>query len=231
METSHISTLLFLHRAAAWGTVNQLPQTTATGNTQVRAIPRERTLAYEQVVENRQYAAVLPQLERSAGKAPFWLDGHFMVARCLDGIGAKTAHSVECIGLVALVSQFPDVVHLKFYDGTPFASEATQTWIAHLLQRQNGEGAMGCFWGTTLETMRQKKRMPKFFGWCRGESKSFKIIHRKKCEALPSTTKNCWAVLFSQHDSVPVYKATEFDLELTKRIRKQRCRTLVTYSN
>lgn len=124
--------IFLLHRAALWSTIQQLPQADAKGVTPLRSIPPDRALTYKTAVETGQYAAILPQLERSAGKTPFWFDGHFLVVRCLEGLGAKEAAQMICTLLKLFIDRFPPIISYKFHDGTPFASKETLQWIEEL---------------------------------------------------------------------------------------------------
>jgi type VI secretion system protein VasJ len=122
-----------LNRAALWSTLQQLPQTDAAGKTQLTSgVPADKMQAYVAAVDGKQYAEILPPLERSAGKAPFWLDGHFMVVRCLEGLEAHVAASVVREALSALLKRFPELLSYKFKDNTPFASARVLPWLETL---------------------------------------------------------------------------------------------------
>ncbi|MCL1986207.1 MAG: type VI secretion system protein TssA [Betaproteobacteria bacterium] len=122
-----------LHRVAVWGTLLQMPLAEADGKTQIQcAIPSDMLQAYAHGLDSKRYAEILPQLERSAGRAPFWLDGHYMVARCLEGLEATAAFNAIRHAFMQLVGRFPDIVSYSFRDGMPFASPRTQLWIESL---------------------------------------------------------------------------------------------------
>jgi type VI secretion system protein VasJ len=135
-----------LHRIALWCTILQLPQANSEGVTQLRPLPRDRALGYESAVLGGRHAAVLPQLERSAGRAPFWFDGHRLVFLCLDALKADTAKNVLTSVLKALLSLFPTLPGLKYHDGTPFAAPETRQWLAELQQKQLTEKGHGTPW-------------------------------------------------------------------------------------
>jgi type VI secretion system protein VasJ len=134
--------VIFLNRAALWCTIDLLPQADATGVTQLRSVPLERVQAYSAAVEARKYRDVLPQLEGSAGKAPFWFDGHYMVARCLEGLDAHGALFILRAALAQFLSRFPDLARCKFQDGTPFASPRTMQWLDTLDASSAGSAAL-----------------------------------------------------------------------------------------
>lgn len=124
--------VILLHRTALWCTVNQLPQADTAFVTQMRPVPPEKVQAYSAAVEAGQFQDVLPQLESSAGKAPFWLDGHCLVARCLEGLGASGSLAVLRLALAQFLHRFPALVRYKFQDGTAFASPRTVQWLDSL---------------------------------------------------------------------------------------------------
>ncbi|WP_245578270.1 type VI secretion system protein TssA [Desulfomicrobium escambiense] len=121
--------VVLLHRAALWCTVDQLPQADGAGVTQLRPVPPERAQSYAAAVEARRFLEVLPRLERSASKAPFWLDGHHLVARCLEGLDAFGSLAILRAVLAQFLRRFPELVRCKFLDGTPFASPRTAQWL------------------------------------------------------------------------------------------------------
>ncbi len=122
-----------LHRTALWSTLLHLPPADSAGLTQMSCgVPRERIQGYVSAVENRQYESVLPHLERSAAKAPYWLEGHYMVARCLEALGATAAHTCVKNMLAQLLGRFPELLTYTFKDGSPFASPKVLPWLESL---------------------------------------------------------------------------------------------------
>ena len=121
--------VILLHRAALWCTVDQLPRADAAGVTQLRPVTPDRVQTYAAAVEAGRYREILPQLENSAGKAPFWFDGHYLVARCLEGLDAQGALFILRAVLSRFLGRFPDLARYKFQDGTPFASPRTMQWL------------------------------------------------------------------------------------------------------
>lgn len=101
-------------------------------------LPQDKALAYAAAVDARQYEGVLPQLERSAAKAPFWFDGHHLVVRCLDALGIEEARDLVCEILSCFLRRYPELTGYKFHDGTPFASPATIQWLQELRRKQLG---------------------------------------------------------------------------------------------
>jgi len=122
-----------LHRTALWGTLLQLPQSDHAGKTQLSCgVPTDKIQAYSAAVDNKQFGDILPNLERSAAKAPYWLEGHYMVARCLEGLGATAALGCIRTALSQLLGRFPELQGYKFKCGTPFAPSKIVPWLETL---------------------------------------------------------------------------------------------------
>ncbi len=127
-----------LHRAALWTTVVQLPPANGEKVTQLRMVlPQDKALAYAAAVDNKQYESILPQIERTASKAPFWFDGHHLVVRCLDALGIHDARDIVCRILCAFLQRYPALPGYKFHDGTPFASPDTAQWLDSLRNKES----------------------------------------------------------------------------------------------
>ena len=124
-----------MHRACCWSTLLQLPTTDDQKRSQL-VCPAEpdRIAAYNSAIEEKRFAEVLPQIEKTASKAPFWLDGHYMVARCLEGLDAQGAAICVKHALAQLLNRFPDLLEFRFKDGQPFASPRTVTWLDAVVQ-------------------------------------------------------------------------------------------------
>lgn len=126
-----------LHRTALWSTLLHLPPADNAGLTQMPCgVPREKAQAYASAIENKQFENALPRLERSAAKAPYWLEGHYMVARCLEALKATAAHNCVKNALAQLLGRFPELLTYKFKDGEPFAPARIVPWLEALQQGQ-----------------------------------------------------------------------------------------------
>ncbi|MDR1397814.1 MAG: type VI secretion system protein TssA [Desulfarculales bacterium] len=127
-----------LHRAVLWCTINQLPQANSSKITPLRnVIPDEKIAMYASGVEAKRFSEVLPQLERSAAKAPYWFDGHYMVAKCLEGLQATIAQQFVSELLIQFLTKFPELSAYKFYDETPFMSAKTAQWVSEIQKKTN----------------------------------------------------------------------------------------------
>lgn len=70
------------------------------------------------------------EIENSLRRAPFWLDGHHLAWQCCQAISASNAADQLRLQLQQLLRDLPGLEHLRFSDGTPFASQTTRQWIA-----------------------------------------------------------------------------------------------------
>ena len=124
-----------MHRACCWSTLLQLPAIDDQKCTQLLCpAEADRIASYSAAIEEKRFAEVLPHIEKTASKAPFWLDGHYMVVRCLEGLNAQGAAICVKNALAQLLNRFPDLVEFRFKDGKPFASPRTVTWLDAVVQ-------------------------------------------------------------------------------------------------
>jgi len=122
-----------LHRTALWTTVVQLPPANGEKVTQLRMVlSPDKALAYAAAVAGKQYQTILPQIERTVSKAPFWFDGHHLVVQCLEALGINDARDIVRQILRCFLQRYPELPGYKFHDGTPFASPATVQWLETL---------------------------------------------------------------------------------------------------
>lgn len=133
-----------LHRIAVWTTLLHPPAAEANGRTEISCpIPPDLIDMYNAGVNEKRFAEMLPLIERSASKAPFWLDGNFLIVKCLEGISAALpAFSVKH-SLAQIIHRFPELLSLKFKDGRPFASPRTVTWVDSFLPVITGHMPVG----------------------------------------------------------------------------------------
>lgn len=131
-----------LHRVGCWGTLLQLPPVDGQQRTQlVCPVEQDRLDGYTAAIEEKRYGDVLAAIEKTASKAPFWLDGHYMVARCLEGLGASAAAACVKHTLALLLNRFPALTDYKFKDGKAFASPKTAAWLDTAVQSAFAAGS------------------------------------------------------------------------------------------
>ncbi|MBU3825414.1 MAG: type VI secretion system protein TssA [Candidatus Oceanisphaera merdipullorum] len=125
-----------LPRVLTWAAINALPGANAQGQTQLKPVPLTKLHQYQDRLQQGDFAALLDELEISLTKAPFWLDGHHMSWQCLTGLQWQAAADEVAQQTRRFSGAFPSLLALSFDDGTPFASAATQDWLAAQAARQ-----------------------------------------------------------------------------------------------
>ncbi|MDE1463254.1 type VI secretion system protein TssA [Spartinivicinus poritis] len=117
-----------LNRQATWMNIWQLPHH-QNGHTQLMPVPKDKREQYEQMLVNGQFRELIPDIEVSLSKAPFWLDGHRLVAEALQQLGFFEASRAVVIQLGLFLEKYPELTELQFKDETPFADDDTRDWI------------------------------------------------------------------------------------------------------
>ena len=119
-----------LGRAAGWLLVESAP-THADGVTQIPAPAPERIKQLEAQRQAGQLEALLPELEATLAKAPYWLDGQKLTADALEALGERGAAARKTVlrELAHFLATVPGLTELKFVGGKPFADDTTQEWM------------------------------------------------------------------------------------------------------
>lgn len=119
-----------LVRIGTWMLVSQLPQS-QNQITQISRPQPEVVRGYEDALQQGHHARLIPEVESHFARAPFWLDAHYMTAMALDALGPTYAEAKRTVvvEMASFVRRLPEVLDLKFADGTPFANEQTRAWI------------------------------------------------------------------------------------------------------
>lgn len=120
---------LRLNRTLLWLPIEALPERNAEHITALRGLPPDKLKGYRDQYDQGNYANLLVELEASLAKAPFWFDGQRMAWECLHAMNAEPAMREVEIQFALLIQRLPGVIELRFYDGTPFADQATRAWI------------------------------------------------------------------------------------------------------
>ncbi|WP_339846459.1 type VI secretion system protein TssA [uncultured Halopseudomonas sp.] len=123
-----------LSRTLLWLQIDALPEHDLHQQTPLRGLPSDRLAAYAerlgQSLNHGQRSELLRELETSVGKSPFWLDGQRLVWECLEALGAKSAQRELEAQVSSLLLRLPGLEQLRFHDGSPFADDRTQAWLA-----------------------------------------------------------------------------------------------------
>ncbi len=119
-----------LNRSLAWLLLEQAPPNT-DGITQLNPPVADRLKFFDTQLAAKQYSSVIPELEQTAARAAFWLDGQRLVINALQAMGPEYEAACDAVmaELRSLLTRIPILVDLKFSDGTPFANDQTHMWI------------------------------------------------------------------------------------------------------
>jgi len=131
-----------LNRVAAWIMIDQLPPAT-DGVTQINPPPGDRIKQLNSQLEQSQFTALLPELEQTASRSPFWFDGQRMIATTLQGLGSEYNDARDTVirELKNFLGRVPKIIDLKFSDGSPFFDDQTRLWLDTEVMSENTTGA------------------------------------------------------------------------------------------
>ncbi|ALI07529.1 MULTISPECIES: type VI secretion system protein TssA [Pseudomonas] len=121
---------LRLNRTMLWLAIDVLPERNAEQVTQLRGLPADKLKAYQDRLQQGDYADLLVDIEASLATAPFWFDGQRLAWECLQGLNAELAMCEVEIHFALFIQRLPGIIELRWHDGTPFADSATRGWIA-----------------------------------------------------------------------------------------------------
>jgi type VI secretion system protein VasJ len=151
-------------RMAAFMVVESVPPDN-NGVTQINSPAPERLKFFEAQAAKGDLVSLIPELEKTLARSPFWFDGQFLVVKSLRSLGAEYEAAVQTVirELGNFISRLPDVVGLSFLDETPFADDQTRMWLdAEVLNQNSGatgggvsESPTGELWNSTLVEAKQ----------------------------------------------------------------------------
>ena len=128
-----------INRFLTWLGIHQLPPA-QNGLTQLRPVSKEKMQGYAALYAEKKWHDLIPELENSVSRSPYWLDGHRMVAVALADMNANDAVDAVKHGVRDFLKRLPDVVNLTFSDKTPFADDETRSWITMDVMVEQGGG-------------------------------------------------------------------------------------------
>ena len=117
-------------RVASWIMIEAAPPANE-GGTQVMPPAADRIKFFERQIEKAEYSTVLPELEKTLLRAPFWIDGHNMVVTVLHAMGGEYEKAANAVigELRHFLHRIPELQNLSFSDQAPFVSEQTKMWL------------------------------------------------------------------------------------------------------
>lgn len=117
-----------INRFLSWLGISQLPPATNLV-TQLRPPPKEKLQHYESLLAANQLGQLIPEVENSLAKSPYWLDGQRLVHQALSQLNYSDAAQTVSRSLANFLNRVPKVEELKFADQTPFADAETRRWL------------------------------------------------------------------------------------------------------
>lgn len=155
---------LRLNRTLLWLGIDSMPECNSQRITVLRGLPADRLDDYRGRFEQGKYADLIVDIEMSIARSPFWFDGQRMVWACFEALQAQGAMYEVEIQFALFLQRVSGIADLHFYDGQPFADEATQSWIAthvmpHVIpvqpERSSGNTGVGPAWDVVLDEVVQ----------------------------------------------------------------------------
>jgi type VI secretion system protein VasJ len=173
-----------LPRISAWLTLRELPPAT-DGVTRIPAPPPDLGQRVREASDRGQWLGVLEQTEGRIAGAVLWLDLHRYAWQALDALGPDFAAAAAAVAdeTAGLLRRLPGVEGLNFTSGTPFADEATRTWIRERVAPAAAEGGAGTASGLASTASPGDSSEAKEIDDARAEARAF-LRQKKLREAL-----------------------------------------------
>nr|WP_321272427.1 type VI secretion system protein TssA [uncultured Tolumonas sp.] len=119
-----------LTRSCAWLQISTVPTANEQKITSLKPLTVNKLQEYQRRLAAKEFAALIPDLEMSLSKAPFWFDGHYWCAQALQALGHNAMAEYIWHSLSSFLLKFPELVVLRFDDGSPFMGAETQSWLS-----------------------------------------------------------------------------------------------------
>lgn len=133
-----------LSRVGIWLAVKQVPPAEG-GKTKIPPPQQADRARLQSLFEGQQWTELLSHAEGMTGRFLFWMDLHRFVAVALDRLGARYEEARDAVisEVMVFLKQNPQVIDLMFADGTPFADEATRSWLEEAQAKLGGGSGPG----------------------------------------------------------------------------------------
>ncbi len=118
-----------LTRSCAWLQISAAPTANEQKITPLKPLTANKLQEYQQRLAAKEFAELIPDLEMSLSKAPFWFDGHYWCAQALQALGHSAMAEYVRHYLSSFLLKFPELVALRFDDGSPFMDTETEAWL------------------------------------------------------------------------------------------------------
>jgi len=131
-----------LARLSSWMMIENVPPAN-DGVTQVNPPEAERLKFFELQIEKQEFDSVLPELEQTLSRSPFWLSGQYKVVTVMRALGTEYNKAVQTVIAETrhFLQRLPELLELSFADQTPFADDQTRMWLnTEVLTDNNASG-------------------------------------------------------------------------------------------
>ena len=119
-----------LTRSCAWLQISAAPAANEQNITSLKPLTANKLQDYQQRLAAKEFAALIPDLEMSLSRAPFWFDGHYWCAQALQALGHSAMAEYVRHYVSSFLRKFPELVTLRFDDGSPYICTETQSWLS-----------------------------------------------------------------------------------------------------
>nr|WP_105604897.1 type VI secretion system protein TssA [Cronobacter sakazakii] len=122
-------------------TLHQLPPLAGDGRTRIEPPKADQRALLKRLWLQQSWLELLEQADSlfARGASHLWLDLQWYLHEALQRSGKETLAGIIRADLNGLLNRLPGLETLAFSDGTPFADEVTQHWIAQQV-RENASG-------------------------------------------------------------------------------------------
>lgn len=125
-------------------TLHQLPPLAGDGRTRIESPKADQRALLKRLWLQQSWLELLEQADSlfARGACHLWLDLQWYLHEALQKSGKETLAGIIRADLNGLLNRLPGLETLAFSDGTPFADEVTQHWIAQQVRETaSGPGA------------------------------------------------------------------------------------------
>lgn len=120
-------------RIMAWSMVEDLPPTT-DGKTRIPPPPAQFRNIFSELKNKGDHENLIKSAEGKLSQFIFWMDLNRLVSEGLANLGENYQRAKEVVNqeTASLLHRLPDLEHLSFSDGTPFADPETKEWLKEI---------------------------------------------------------------------------------------------------
>lgn len=120
-----------LRRYALWASISSSPIVTKDNKTELMPVSAETAHEYQDALDaNRLDPVLLQKVEKSVTSSIYWFKGSYYACQIAKQLEMEEVANAIWHATVRFVRRVPVLLKLQFCDGTPFADEITQEWLA-----------------------------------------------------------------------------------------------------